>query len=338
MTTHKYLKIKQYILDNIHSGDYLIGEKIESENTLMNRFQVSRMTVRQAIGELQKEGILKTIKGKGTYVQESEIGSNGAFLMSFTEKALFNNLVPSSQIISFKKILSTEYMNSVFSFEQSEEIYQIIRVRYINTLPAAYEESLIPCRLIGEIDESDLNGSLFNYLDTCDHSITHANQKTIAILPDSDIQTVLGINEVPILKVIQRCYDQNNQCIELGYTYYHPENYINTRTVMRRKVDVNKVDSMKSILLISDKGIVTSSIEEKILSYIKDNQLNFSLTVIDFRVIYDFIEKYDFILIEPRYQYALDELTLQYPLVNISIIPMDVYGQQDVQSIINTLL
>lgn len=66
--TPKYVQIKNQIISQILKGTYSPGQKIESESQLMERFHVSRHTIRQAIGELVLKGWLYRIQGGGTYV------------------------------------------------------------------------------------------------------------------------------------------------------------------------------------------------------------------------------------------------------------------------------
>lgn len=68
---HKYLLIKEYIIELISSSECKYGEKIPSENELSKKFGVSRQTVRQAINELENENWLKSVHGSGTYVNKS---------------------------------------------------------------------------------------------------------------------------------------------------------------------------------------------------------------------------------------------------------------------------
>lgn len=65
----KYQQLKEHIIDTIKANGLKPGEKILSENELADRFQMSRHTVRQAIGELTSEGWLYRVQGKGTFVE-----------------------------------------------------------------------------------------------------------------------------------------------------------------------------------------------------------------------------------------------------------------------------
>jgi GntR family transcriptional regulator, arabinose operon transcriptional repressor len=64
----KYQKLKDYLTELIESEQLKTGEKIFSENELAEKFDISRHTVRQAIGELTNEGWLYRVQGKGTFV------------------------------------------------------------------------------------------------------------------------------------------------------------------------------------------------------------------------------------------------------------------------------
>ncbi|HOJ11114.1 MAG TPA: GntR family transcriptional regulator [Clostridiales bacterium] len=65
-----FLQIKEAIKEKILNGEYQYGSKIPSENELCKLFNVSRITVRSAISEAMKEGLLFTVQGKGTFVKD----------------------------------------------------------------------------------------------------------------------------------------------------------------------------------------------------------------------------------------------------------------------------
>ncbi|APT76002.1 GntR family transcriptional regulator [Marinitoga sp. 1135] len=70
-----YLKISNYLETLILKGKYLPGDKIPSENELAEEFNTTRMTVRKALSELEKKGIITKISGVGTFVTEINIVS-----------------------------------------------------------------------------------------------------------------------------------------------------------------------------------------------------------------------------------------------------------------------
>jgi GntR family transcriptional regulator of arabinose operon len=65
---HKYVQLKQEILSWLHTGRLQLGDQMPSENEIADQFQMSRQTVRQTFGELEQEGWLRRVQGKGTFV------------------------------------------------------------------------------------------------------------------------------------------------------------------------------------------------------------------------------------------------------------------------------
>ncbi|MGY4706656.1 extracellular solute-binding protein [Candidatus Bipolaricaulota sp. J31] len=66
--TPLYLQIKEILKERIERGEYAPGERLPTEMELCEMFGVSRITVRQALNELAKEGLLYRQRGSGTYV------------------------------------------------------------------------------------------------------------------------------------------------------------------------------------------------------------------------------------------------------------------------------
>jgi GntR family transcriptional regulator of arabinose operon len=94
----KYQKLRDYIIETITSGKINVGEKIYSENDLAETFEISRSTVRQAIGELVNEGWLYRVQGKGTFVnrqpgQKSDKAKSIAVLTTYLNDYIFPSII-----------------------------------------------------------------------------------------------------------------------------------------------------------------------------------------------------------------------------------------------------
>lgn len=73
----KYERIKNYLMQGIAGGSFT--DVVPSENQLADKFGVSRMTARRALGDLERQGSVERIPGKGTYVRQSEHFTQGFF-------------------------------------------------------------------------------------------------------------------------------------------------------------------------------------------------------------------------------------------------------------------
>ncbi len=161
--TPKYIKIKNYIIENIMSGKLKIGDKIPSENELSELFSVSRVTANTAIRELSTLGMVERIQGKGTFVKsENEFfntidhdTAKSVKISSATLESRFHKLEKLNIIVPKTSIVKK------LGMKKDEKVYEIIRLMKRNNEVIAIDYSYIPNRFFenSEIDFNELNKS-----------------------------------------------------------------------------------------------------------------------------------------------------------------------------------
>ncbi|MCI5870015.1 MAG: FadR family transcriptional regulator [Dorea sp.] len=94
-------QVVEYLKENIESGDWVVGEKIPSENKLVEELGVSRSSIRTAVQYLIGLGVLKSYQGKGTYLVNSQVEN-----WDETEnKITSEDCKDIRQVLEFRKIL-----------------------------------------------------------------------------------------------------------------------------------------------------------------------------------------------------------------------------------------
>ena len=94
-----YIQIHDQIKSEIEQGIWKIGDRLPSERELAVKFNVSRMTLRQAIQNLADEGILERKIGSGTYVarkkvQEKMTGATSSYVWNvFVTQMIFQSVL-----------------------------------------------------------------------------------------------------------------------------------------------------------------------------------------------------------------------------------------------------
>jgi GntR family transcriptional regulator, transcriptional repressor for pyruvate dehydrogenase complex len=81
------------------------GERLPSEEKLCERFQVSRTVIREAIQQLRGRGLIRTLKGSGSYIADSSLDSLGAAVMSYTALAEESDFL---ELIDFRILIEAE--------------------------------------------------------------------------------------------------------------------------------------------------------------------------------------------------------------------------------------
>ena len=103
-----YLEIHDDIKTAIDQGRWKIGQRLPSERDLATHYQVSRMTLRQAITLLVEEGVLERRVGSGTFIASTRVQEKMRGTTSFTEIIQSQGKVPSSQLISYRRTLPSQ--------------------------------------------------------------------------------------------------------------------------------------------------------------------------------------------------------------------------------------
>ena len=115
-----YIRIHDKIKADVDDGTWKIGQRLPSERDLCDTFDVSRMTVRQAITLLVDEGILERKPGSGTFVASSRVKEKMRGTTSFTEIVKSQGKKPSSELISYKRVHPNEFEIKNLGVKESE--------------------------------------------------------------------------------------------------------------------------------------------------------------------------------------------------------------------------
>ncbi len=209
-----YIQIKKIIEKRIKKGFYPVETLLPSENTLSKEFDVTRGTIRNAIAELKKEGMVYTEKGKGTKVKQSKIEQSLLKFYSFGRE--YEDYSKAYSVIIDKKIIINPCLDIQEKLELKEEntVYKIIRLRYFNEIPLILECSYIPAALTPDILQEDLeNKSIYNLLEyKYNMKIKKAKEYISPKMSEKDESTYLEIelgSPVFYTERITLSYDEN---------------------------------------------------------------------------------------------------------------------------------
>ena len=109
-TIPAYQRIKNAILDNIHSGKWQAGNAISTEKALAKEFGVSRMTVNRALKELSEERVLGRRQGSGTFVAQQQFNHTFVEVRNIAQDLKSANRDYQAQVVS-KRILTAAMLD-----------------------------------------------------------------------------------------------------------------------------------------------------------------------------------------------------------------------------------
>ena len=240
----RYYQIKAVIKKWILEKQFNFGDKIPSENELAARFEVSRLTVRQAVSQLVQEGFLTTRRGAGTFVTHNEalINSYNIEFSGFMDDLFYLASRSKTKSAAIKRIKAPNVIKSKLQLaEDVEDIVQIKRVRYINNRSFAHTTNYIPLEVGGKIKRSELFKKPLLQILEQDFGIdfTEAFQTMEASFCDQELADKLDIPPgSPILYVERIMYIKDRVPFEIVQSSYRGDLYkyvTRLKPVKRRK-------------------------------------------------------------------------------------------------------
>lgn len=161
-----YHQLKQRLSAKIQSVEWKPEDKIDSENQLMEIFQVSRNTVKKAIEDLVQEGKLYRIQGKGTFVSKPRFEQSLGGFYSFSRVLQEKGLNPRDEVLVIQDVYPSTKVKNGLELQDDEQVIEIKRLRFADNEPILVESSFLPKNLIinSEILREVSSSSLYTLL------------------------------------------------------------------------------------------------------------------------------------------------------------------------------
>ncbi len=232
-----YIQIRDKIKNEILSGRLKAGQKIPSERELCEMFEVSRITIRQAINEAVKEGLLFTVQGKGTFVdgnEENKINQGLVKLTTFNDTINSVGEVAGTQILNHKMIPIDFELCKILNLEITNNILNLNLLGTADSIPVvlykSYFESQIGLKLYEKAIDFQKKNYAFSTIDLYkkfpELIPTYVEQTFEAIIADEELSDILNVEKgAPVFLVNSIIYINENNPVEYKKAYYRANKY-----------------------------------------------------------------------------------------------------------------
>lgn len=224
----KYFKITRNIVSQIRSGRLLPGSPVASENEIIEQYQVSNTTARKALHELEKEGWVTRVKGKGTFVRDYTVVRVINRIFGFTKNMVEAGRKPSTRLIGFH-LRDTDHTQTINGrlFTLKGPFCEIERIRYADGIPMMKETRYISMGLCPDIHRKNLEQSLYDVFER-DYGIhlTEINQMLSAVLLEKEQLKHFNLEKpVPAFRVEGASFCGKDLIIEMEDAVYRGDMY-----------------------------------------------------------------------------------------------------------------
>jgi GntR family transcriptional regulator len=215
-------QIREIIRRQVLDGSYAPHSQMPSESQMMEAFQVSRITIRQALGDLQKEGLIFKVAGKGSFVAKPKAFQNLSRLQGFGEAMAPAGHETFSQVLSTRRVAASEVVAQRLGLSAGTAVFELQRLRFLNREPISVDVSYFPLALGERLAREDLAArDVFVILENdLGRHLTHADVQIEAISADETLARQLRIAEGSPLLRIERLTHADEKPIDFEFLYY----------------------------------------------------------------------------------------------------------------------
>ena len=164
LATPRYLQLRDALRASLIDLGWPADEPIPSERTLMRLTGLSRMTVRQAVGELTSAGLLRWQHGRGTFLVPTPVEQEVQGVYSFTDGVARQGRTPSSTLLAREIRPATAEEAEALALAPGDPLIRLTRLRLVDDEPVIVDIVRIPRDLVPGLMTADLSGSLYGLL------------------------------------------------------------------------------------------------------------------------------------------------------------------------------
>lgn len=198
--------------------EYRPGDLLPSERELSKYYGLSRTTVRLALQELERLGLVVRQHGRGTFVADRSVqATNLSQTYSFTDQMREMGRDPSTTILEFAEIDADKNQAEKMRVRMGDKLFKIERLRCADGMPMMVERTYMPVRKFMSLNRTMLeHASLYTVIEQVFHEkIRVAEEEFFASIARPADAHLLGIGEgAPVLDLVRTTYDVGNEIIE----------------------------------------------------------------------------------------------------------------------------
>lgn len=229
-----YQQIKQYIKTLIKSGQLQTDQQMPSERELCQQFKLSRTTIRLALAEAEKEGLVYRVQGKGTFVSSPKIDQGLLTMNSFEDTILSRGLRPRMTVLSAETLPGDLAINTILQLNWDAELTRLTFLGHADDDPVVHYETFMS-HTIGQVVEQEaikraIKGDSYStfelYRDCCGIQPIVTNQTFEAAAADDMVAEYLQIKSgAPVFLITSIVFDNTNKPVEYKKAHYRGDRF-----------------------------------------------------------------------------------------------------------------
>jgi GntR family transcriptional regulator len=218
-----YKKIARDLHLRISNDEFNNGGKMPTQKELAKKYNVAVLTIKQALSELAKEGLVSGVRGRGTFVRPYSYSYRMRFLSSLEKEIYAQHRELQTVLIEIKHNIATDSeIRELLRLKPEEEFVSYWRLRSIDGIPMIVQQSIVSAEHAKLIERANLaSTSLYSMLEKSGNCvIVSASENIQAVNLPSHISKFLDVKPQSVgLLSTRLSKNESGQPIILDYAY-----------------------------------------------------------------------------------------------------------------------
>ncbi|HBO2075852.1 TPA: GntR family transcriptional regulator [Pseudomonas aeruginosa] len=218
-----YAKIEAALASDISTSILPPGSQLPPEDRLVERFSVSRTTVRKAIENLVVRGLVEIRRGKGTFVAQPKITQELTELTGFVEDMQALGRTPTARLLDKHIVPADTDVARQLAIPTGSLVMQIQRVRLADGVPMSFDETYLPREIGEKVVTHDLDAEpIFSLLEgKYNLPLTEAEYRLEAVTATPEVAQALAVSPGSAVFLIERTsYTEGHRPIDYEKLHY----------------------------------------------------------------------------------------------------------------------
>ena len=228
MKESKYVTIYKEWKEKIESGQIAEGERLPTESSLMESYQVSRDTVRKSLNLLEQNGYIQRGRGRASLVMPKQ-----RYTFPLSEIASFqevNNLAyahAETEVVNLDILQDSHKIKKIFQQSVNGEVYELIRVRRMKDEAVILDKDYFVRDVVPRLPLNECKVSVYRYLEEeLGLQISYAVKEITVQKANAEDYELLDMGDYNMVVVVKsHTYLENNTLFQCTESRHRPDKF-----------------------------------------------------------------------------------------------------------------
>lgn len=228
MKESKYVTIYKEWKEKIESGQIAEGERLPTESSLMESYQVSRDTVRKSLNLLEQNGYIQRGRGRASLVMPKQRYTFPlSEIASFQEVNKLSNAHAETEVVNLDILQDSHKIKKIFQQSVNGEIYELIRVRRMKDEAVILDKDYFVRDVVPRLPLNECKVSVYRYLEEeLGLQISYAVKEITVQKANAEDYELLDMGDYNMVVVVKsHTYLENNTLFQCTESRHRPDKF-----------------------------------------------------------------------------------------------------------------